>query len=73
MTPVEIILDTFSDQGRRFTIHASDAFLKSNGDIPLGNGASMMPWIIDLGETVNTYFSDDLWDVHRFLVDLKLT
>jgi len=73
VTPVEVILDTFSDQGRRLTVHSSEAYLKINGDIPLGEGAAVMPWTIDLGETANIFVSDDLWDVQRFKVDIELT
>jgi hypothetical protein len=70
---VEVIMDTVSRYGQRLTIHATEAFLKTNGDIPMGSGPAMMPWIIDLGESVNIWMTDDYWDIHRFWVDIELT
>jgi hypothetical protein len=70
---VEVILDTISREGRRLTIHSPEAYLKINGDIALGEGPATMPWMIDLGDTYNFYVSDNLWDIHRFMVDITLT
>lgn len=68
-----VIFDTFSSAGRRYTVHSPKAFLKINGDYTVGDGVSTMPFMIDMGETVNLHFSDDLWDVHRFRVGITLT